>query len=253
MRSAILATVVFLQLTVAPAIAEQTNDLANRLAAARQAGERRADPAQAAAAVALFAAAAAAHPTSYEAHWEGARACYAYGTFTLAQERHAEKITVFEDGIARAKTAVALRPDGVEGHFWLGVLYAVYGEAKGILKSLSLVDDILAEMEICLRLDETVEWWGPHRLLGRMYYKLPRFKGGDNQKSRQHLEKSLAGEPGNDLTRLYLAETYWALGMKREANAQLRHILQDTPPDPRWAPEYPWVRAQAERLLKKFR
>jgi len=222
------------------------------LAAARQAYQQRGKPGQAAAAVRLFAEAAAADPASYEARWEGARACYAYGTYTLAEERNSERINVFEDGIGRAKAAVALRPEGVEGHFWLGVLYGVYGEARGVLKSLFLVDDIRSAMETCLKIDPSVEDWGPYRVLGRLYFKLPGFKGGDNRKSREYLEKCLAAEPANELTRLYLAETYQALGMKQEARAQLTHIL-DTPPDPRWAPESPWVRAQAQRLLARLR
>ncbi len=251
MRPPTLATALLVVLVAVPAIGGP-GDPSDTLAAAREAYDRRGDPTQAAAAVRLFAAAAAADPSSYEAHWEGARACYAFGTYTLPEERTLEKIGVFEDGIARAKAAVALRPDGVEGYFWLGVLYGVFGEARGVLKSLAMVPDIQAAMDTCLKLDPSVEAWGPDRLLGRLYYKLPWFKGGDNEKSREHLEKSLAGEPANELTRLYLADTYRALGMKKEAQAQLRHIL-DTPPDPRWAPEYPWVRAQAERLLRKLR
>lgn len=236
---------------LAPAQSLPTPTLTH-LAAARQAYQQRAESAQAAAAVRLFAEAAAADPGSYEAHWEGARACYAYGTYTLPENRNSERIKVFEDGIGRAKAAVALRPDGVEGHFWLGVLYGVYGEARGVLKSLFLVDDILSAMETCLRLDPSVEDWGPYRVLGRLYFKLPGFKGGDNRKSREYLEKCLTAEPANELTRLYLAETYRALGMTQEARAQLNHILS-TPPDPRWAPESPWVRAQAQRLLAKLR
>lgn len=251
MRRLTFAANLLLVLATAPASAGSAAP-ADDLAAARQAYDRRGDPAQAAAAVRLFAAVAAADPSSYEAYWEGARACYAFGTYTLPDERNAERIKVFEDGIARAQAAVALRPDGVEGHFWLGVLYGVFGEARGILKSLAMVPDIQAAMEVCLRLDPSVEAWGPYRLLGRLYFKLPWFKGGDNHKSREYLEKSLAGEPANELTRLYLAETYRALGMKKDARGQLTHILEN-PPDPRWAPEYPWVREQAERLLKKLR
>jgi tetratricopeptide (TPR) repeat protein len=251
MGSSIVIAALLLPLAVGEPLANPADPRAT-LAAAQEAYNRRGDPAQAAAAVTLFAAAAAADPSSYEAHWQGARACYAYGTYTLPEERTAERIHVFEDGIGRAKRAVALRPDGVEGHFWLGVLLGVWGEARGVLKSLAVVPEILAAMDTCLRLDPSVEAWGPDRLLGRLYFKLPWFKGGDNQKSRQHLERSLAHEPANELTRLYLADTYRALGMKREAQEQLRHIL-DTAPDPRWAPEYPWVRAQAEQLLKKLR
>ncbi len=226
-------------------------DSAALVARAREAYRARADAAQAKAAVELSAAAARSDPRSYEARWEGARACYFYGTFTREAATDAEKLAIFEDGIARAREAVALEPDGVEGHFWLGVLLGVYGEAKGVLKSLALVPEIKAEMQHCLAVDPAVEGWGPDRVLGRMLFKLPFFKGGDNARSRQHLERSLAGAPTNALTRLYLAETYKALGMRREAVEQLRSVL-DMTPDPRWEAEHPAIVAKARALLRKL-
>jgi Tfp pilus assembly protein PilF len=84
-----------------------------------------------------------------------------------------------------------------------------------------------------------------------MYYKLPFFKGGDDEKSIAYLEKSLAGAPTNALTRLYLAETYRSEGKKANALQQLQEIVSMTP-DPRWAPEHPWIKAHAEKLLKKL-
>jgi tetratricopeptide (TPR) repeat protein len=222
------------------------------LAEARQAYELRADPARAKAAVDLFRKAAAEDPASYDARWEGARAAYFYGAYTRVDAPDAEKMAIFDGGITLAKEAVALAPKGVEGHFWLGVLYGVYGEAKGIFKSLSLVPVIKQEMQTCLEIDPSVEGWGPDRVLGRLYYKLPWFKGGDNKKSIAYLEKSLAGAPTDALTRLYLAETYRSEGMKAKAIAQLEEIVTMTP-DPRWTAEHPWIKAQAEKLLKKLK
>ncbi len=225
---------------------------ATALADARGAYEQRAEPARAQAAFELFQAAAKADPTSVEARWEGARAAYFYGNYTKADASDRDKIAVFETGIALAKEAVALAPKDVEAHFWLGVLYGVYGEAKGIFKSLSLVSPIKQEMQTCLDLDASVEGYGPDRVLGRLYYKLPGFKGGDNKKSIAHLEKSLAGAPTDALTKVYLAETYKSEGMKAKAIEQLQGVVAMTP-DPRWAPEHPWVKARAEKLLAKLR
>ncbi len=222
------------------------------LAAARAAYGSRADAAKAREAVDLFKKAAGEEPASYEARWEGARASYFFGTYTRADAKDAEKMAIFDAGITLAKEAVALSPKGVEGHFWLGVLYGVYGEAKGIFKSLSMVPLIKQEMAACLEQEPSVEGWGPDRVLGRMYYKLPWFKGGDNKKSIEHLEKSLAGAQTNALTRLYLAETYRSEGMKGKAIEQLKEIVSMTP-DPRWTPEHPWIKAQAEKLLKKLK
>ena len=131
------------------------------------------------------------------------------------------------------------------------MLFGVYGEAKGIMKSLALVDDIEREMKACVELDPAFEGWGADRVLGRMFFKLPFFKGGDKKKSIEHLERSLAGAPTNALTRVYLAASYRAEGMKDKAREQCRHVIE-MQPDPRWAPEHPWVVRQAEALLKKL-
>lgn len=225
---------------------------AGTLADARAAYEQRRDPVRAKAAFELFQETAKAEPASVEARWEGARAAYFYGNYARADAPDSEKMAIFNAGIELAKQAVALAPKDVEAHFWLGVLYGVYGEAKGIFKSLALVPSIKQEMQTCLELDPSVEGYGPDRVLGRMYYKLPFFKGGDNKKSIVHLEKSLAGAPTDALTKLYLAETYKSEGMKAKAVEQLQGIIAMTP-DPRWTPEHPTIKAQAEKLLAKLR
>ena len=251
MRAIVLTSmVVACVLAGAEGLAQQASPAAV-LEEARSAYEARAEAARARVAVDLFQKAAALDPASYEVRWEGARAAYYYGTYARTDAPDAEKMAIFDRGISLAKEAVALSPKGVEGHFWLGVLYGVYGEAKGIFKSLSLVPVIKQEMQTCVELDQTVEGWGPDRVLGRMYHKLPFFKGGDDEKSAAHLEKSLAGAPTNALTRLYLAETYRSDGRKPDAVRLLKEIVGMTP-DPRWAPEHPWITAQAEKLLKKL-
>ena len=223
---------------------------ADQLAAARGAYEKRADPSQARSAVDLFMQAAVSDPRSYEALWEGARACYYYGNFARESAPSAEKLAIFDDGVKRARAAVALKPDGAEGHFWLGVLVGVHGEEKGIFKALGSVPEIQKEMEACLKLDPAVECAGPHRLLGRLYFKLPFFKGGDNKKSIEYLEKAVSSCPGNALAKLYLAETLKAEGQKPRARALLEEIAK-MQPDPRWVPEHKFIKAQAEKLLGK--
>jgi tetratricopeptide (TPR) repeat protein len=246
-----LARTAALALLVASASVSAQQVAPPPLEQARQAFAERSSPAKAKSAADLFAQAAKADPKSYEARWEGAKACYFYGNFTLETAADSVKMAIFQDGIDRAKAAVALDPKGVEGHFWLGVLYGVYGEAKGIFKSLAMVPDIKKEMQTCLELDPAVEGHGPDRVLGRMFYKLPGFKGGDNRKSIEHLVRSMEGSPTNALTRLYLAETYKTEGMKDKAVEQLKFVVAMTP-DPRWAPEHPYIKPQAEALLKKL-
>jgi tetratricopeptide (TPR) repeat protein len=224
---------------------------AGPLEEARQAYAERADQARAAESVRLFTEAASLDTGSYEARWEGARATYFLGEFVRTEAPDDERESLFQAGIELAKEAVALKPDGVEGHFWLGVLYGVYGEARGIFKSLGLAPTIKEEMLLCLELDRSVEGFGPDRVLGRLYHRLPWFKGGDDDLSQEHLERSLEGEPGNALTMVYLAETLKSQREKERAVDLLREVLKMTP-DRRWEAEHPRIRQQAESLLKKL-
>lgn len=246
----VIGAVAAIFLAVEPTSAQAVSP-ESALFAARAAWEQRADPVRAATALELFQKAALEDAHAWEPRWEGARAAYYLGAFARATAPNAEKMAIFTTGIGLAKEAVALNSKGAEGHFWLGVLWAVYGEAKGIFKSLSLVPTVKGEMQACLDLDPAVEGWGPDRTLGRVAFKLPFFKGGDNAKSIEHLERSLRGAPTNALTMLYLAETFRAEGRKPEAIKLLRQVETMTP-DPRWIAEHAWIKAQAERLLRKI-
>jgi tetratricopeptide (TPR) repeat protein len=252
MRTAqVFVTVVASALLLGATSTLSAQEAATLLEQARAAYQARADVTQARRAVELFEQAAQAVPAGYEARWEAARAIYYLGTYPMEDAPDRDKMALFDRGIALAREAVGLRPDGVEGHFWLGVMLGVYGEAKGMFKSLALVPDIRREMEICLELDPSVEGWGPDRVLGRMLHRLPWFKGGDEKKSREYLERSLTGAPTNALTMLYLAETDKSLGRKAEAVKLVQQVVT-MEPDPRWAPEHPSIVAQAQKLLKKL-
>ncbi len=234
---------------LAAGFAFATDDAA--LSAAEAAYGDRAEPARARAALEGFEAVAAADPAAYEARWRGARAAYFLGTYTLEDAPDSERIAVYERGMRLAEQAIALEPDRVEGYFWHGVLVGVYGEARGIFKSLGLAPTVIDRMETALRIDPAFEGHGADRVLGRAYFKLPWFKGGDDAKAVEHLERSLAGTPTNALTRLYLAEAYRAVGRRADAVAQLREVVAMTP-DPRWTAENPAIVRRARELLRKW-
>ncbi|MGQ9618406.1 MAG: tetratricopeptide repeat protein, partial [Candidatus Aminicenantia bacterium] len=183
-------------------------------------------------------------PKNYEAHWKLAKTIYFIGQRSPENVR----VSIFKNGVEIAKKAVALEPNKPEGHFWLGVLYGVYGEARGVMKSLFLVDDIKEQMNITLKLDPSIEGGGPYRLLGRMYYKLPGIAGGSKDKSLEYLLKAKEICPTNALTKIYIAETYLAKKMKEEAKKELREGIE-MEPDLRWIPETKELKKQAKETL----
>ncbi len=187
----------------------------------------------------------------YEAFWKIARIMYYIGAHTESKK---EKKAIFSRGIYHSKKAIGLEPEKPDGHYWLGVNYGVYGEARGVLKSLFLVDDVKGAMNKVIELDRAYEEGGPDRVLGRVYFKLPGLAGGDKKKSLEHLLKSKEYGHNDALTRIYLADTYLALKEVDKAREELEFVL-GMESDPRWISGVDEHKKEAEKMLqnKKFK
>jgi tetratricopeptide (TPR) repeat protein len=242
-------------ISLAPAlIGAPSEEEATVLEAARGAYDARIEPGKAEEAWQLYRSAAAEDPSSYEAHWGAARAAWYLGDVEWELAGDADRrrrLQLYEEGMRLAERAVALRPDGAEGHLWAAIVFGAYGQTRGLLKSLFMLSDIRDHAERALELDPSVDGHAPDRVLGRMYFKLPWFKGGDNQRSLGHLERSLRGTPTHAYTRVYLAEVLRAEGRRLEAIDQLRHVVS-MEPDPRWEGEHRWAVRRARELLARW-
>lgn len=183
----------------------------------------------------------------YEAFWKMARILYYIGDHTESKK---EKKAIFGQGIYYAKRAVDSKPEKPDGHYWLGVNYGVYGEARGVLKSLFLVDDIKEAMNKVIELDRSYEDGGPDRVLGRMYFKLPGIAGGSKEKSLEHLLKSKEFGPNDPVTCVYLADTYLALKEVEKAREELEFVL-NMESDPRWMAGIEDGKKDAQEMLKR--
>lgn len=232
--------------SIAPALAAQS---AGPLIAEGDAlYAERADLTKAKEARAKYEAALAAGEDAFEASWRLARVNYWIGDHTAAKD---QKKAIFLKGVDHGKKAVELDPDRAEGHFWLGVCYGVYGEAKGVLKSLSLVKPIKEAMRRVLEIDPAYDRGGADRVLGRVYHEVPRIAGGSEKTSLEHLLKAVEYGPRVGLNLLYLADTYISLDRFDDAREALETILT-MEPYPDLLPETEEERAQArERLAKK--
>jgi len=209
---------------------------------------QRGDLAKAKEALAKLQEALIAKEDPYGVYWRMARAEYWIGDHT---PNKSEKKRIFEMGIYHGKRAVTAGPDKAEGHFWLGVCYGVYGEAKGVLKSLALVKPIKEAMRRVLEIDPAYDRGGADRVLGRVYHELPGFAGGSEKTSLQHLLKAVEYGPRVGLNLLYLADTYISLDEVEKARQALETILT-MEPEPDLLPETEEERVQArDRLSRK--
>jgi tetratricopeptide (TPR) repeat protein len=190
----------------------------------------------------------AAKEDAYSVYWRMSRLCYWIGDHTSGNDA---KKPIFSNGIEYAKKAIGVDPNKPDGHFWLGVNYGVYGEAKGKLKSLSLVKPIKEEMRRVIEMNPAYDNGGADRVLGRVYHELPGIAGGSEKKSLEHLLKSIEYGPRVGLNLLYLADTYESLDRVEDARKALETIV-NMEPMPDLLPETAEEKAQAiERLGKK--
>ncbi len=184
--------------------------------------------------------------SKYEALWRMSRILYYIGSHSQDKK---DQQTLFSQGIYYGKKAVEAGLERPEGHYWLGVNYGKYGEVKGVLKSLSLVKPIKEEMNKVIELDRGFEGGGADKVLGRVYFKLPGFAGGNKEKSLEHLLKAKEFDPDDPLARLYLADTYLALNEVDKAKEELEFILS-LEDDPRWVSDILTCKEEARNLLK---
>jgi len=210
---------------------------------------QRHDPAQARQALARYQEALTLEPGDPAALIKNAQALYFVGDISAGSD---EKQRIFKQGMEIAKKMIALHPGRVEGHYWLGVHTGSYGEARGVLKSLFLKNDIIRAMERSIAIDGSYEQGGAYCVLGRLYFKVPGLFGGSNKKSRQYLEKCRQAAPKSSVCLLFLAETYWALDEEDLAVRTLEELLA-MEPDPNWVPETEKDKIEGAKLLKKYK
>ncbi len=210
---------------------------------------RRGEAGMAADALAKYREALQLAPGSFEAMVKNLQAMYFIGDHANGRD---EKQKVFKEAMDLSRRAIALRPDRVEGHYWLGVHTGSYGEARGVLKSLFLKNDIIRAMERSIAIDGSYENAGAYCVLGRLYFKVPGIFGGSKKKSRQYLENCREIAPKSSVCLLFLAETYWSLGEKSLAVRTLEE-LQAMEPDPLWLPETEKDRQAGALLLQKYK
>jgi hypothetical protein len=158
------------------------------------------------------------------------RALYFKGTHTNGDS---SKKDIHALGQAKADAAEALTTDYAESVFFAGINLARWGEANGIISSVSQVPTLKKYMAKAMdrttrddKAGESVDGFGPHRTLGRMFKKLPGLLGGSHSESVKELDKAVKGDPTNALNIVYLADTLMKDGNDSE-KAEGRRLLND--------------------------
>jgi len=224
------------------AFAEDTDTLLNRAENHYQLREQRKELQNA---ILDYQQALQSDASSYEAAWRLSKAYWYEGNFST------EKKPAFEKGIEAGKKAVEIDPTNCEGHFWLGVNYALLAENSGVFSALGLVDDVKNEITQAMELDQNCQCGGPSRVLGKLYAKLPWFKGGSKKKAVSYLKQSLELCPQDTQSRIFLAEIYEDQGENAEAMRLLQEVEKMEAPQ-EWLPETKANKISAEKMLHEL-
>lgn len=184
------------------------------------------------------------NPKDFESAWKLARAKYWLGGHAPQAERKA----LLEEGIAAGRAAVAIEPNKPEGHFWIAANMGALAESFGMRQGIKYRGEIKNELLTVLKLDPAFQKGSADRALGRWYFKVPGLFGGSDQKSEEHLRKSLTYDTNSSASRFFLAETLLDRGKKEDARAELQKVI-DGPIDPDWAPEDREFKEKAKQLL----
>lgn len=241
----------FAQQASTAAFPERTHFFSGRVALADDYYLGRSNPSNLDQALRLLRQAVSDNPKDYDAWWRIARTeAHVGGGLDPREEKG--RITAYQSGVDAGKRAVALQPNRVEGHFWLGANEGLLAEEEGWFRGLQMLDTVRREMETVVRLDPDFEQAAGQRTLARIYYRAPFFRGGDKQRSIQLLKDCLKRFPQDSFALLYLGDDYLAVGRKTEARAVFEQILSLCP-DPIYGPELTGNQAEArDRLQQEF-
>jgi len=185
---------------------------------------------------------------SYDVAWRIAKFDYYLGAHTTDED---ERYKAYREGVDAARTAISFQPNKPEGHFWLGANLG--GNARSnTLAGLTDIEDIRAEMEAVLKIDEGFQGGAAYTALGQVYVEAPRLLGGDVPKAIELLEKGKRIGPTNAMTRLRLAEAFHAARRDTDARRELTEMFALSPVKG-FEPEYKETIAAGHKLMEELR
>jgi tetratricopeptide (TPR) repeat protein len=155
-----------------------------------------------------------------EAAWQFGRACFDWAEFAKNDDQR-ESIAV--EGIAVCRQVIARDPKSAPGHYYLAMNLGQLARTK-TLGALKIVDEIEREFKTARDLDAKLDYAGPDRCLGLLYFDAPGWPAsiGSKSKARQHLQRAVQLAPGYPENRLCLLEAYLKWGDKKNLPRELK-------------------------------
>jgi len=145
-----------------------------------------------------------------------ARACFEYADLATNDTQRAE---IAQIGITTARQVLGREPKSANGHYLLAMNLGELAQAEApSIAAYKLVHEVEHEFKQAAELDDTIDFAGPARTLGLLYFQAPGWplSVGNKHKARQWLERAAAAAPEFPENQLNLAEAYLKWRLKDE-------------------------------------
>lgn len=136
-----------------------------------------------------------------------------------------EKLAAFERGREVGKRATELAPRSEDAHFWYVANTGLFGQTKGVLRSLALLPTMREEIEILLALNPRAA--RTHNVAANVLFEVPAILGGDRTKAEEHWRKGIELDPHYTVQRVDYAKMLIATGRYDEARRELGTVLDE--------------------------
>ena len=154
-------------------------------------------------------------PLGPDAAWQFALAC-----FDLAELDEDGRARIAEEAIDACRKSLKTNTN-VGNLYYLAMNLGQLARTRK-LSALRMVDEMEHEFKAARQLDEQLDFAGPDRNLGLLYFEAPAFASvGSRSKARHHLQRAVELAPDYPENRLNLAEAYLKWGDIKGATREL--------------------------------
>jgi tetratricopeptide (TPR) repeat protein len=155
-----------------------------------------------------------------EAAWKFGQACFDWADFAKTND---QRESIAGEGIAACRQLIARDPKSAPGHYYLAMNLGQLAQTK-TLGALRIVDEMEREFKGARELDAKVDYAGPDRGLGLLYFEAPGWPAsiGSKSKARQHLQRAAQLAPGYPENHICLLEAYLKWADKKSVARELK-------------------------------
>ncbi len=171
--------------------------------------------------------------------------------YKLARMLPDQQIQYMNSCIDHSQRAIKRDPSAGVGYFYKGLCLGRLGEMQGVWNSLTTIKPFRENMEAAVKINPAIDSGGPHRALGRLYFKLPGVLGGDIKKSIDHLLKAVDYGPQYWENHYFLAESYFENRQYRLARTELQSAM-DIASQSNDDPDSKTLTVEFQALMKKI-